>query len=188
MLTKTLVLPVLAAASCFAAAPPIGIITASGHFTLDRSEVWGNTTLFDGGNVETGSASSQAILRNGVKIQLGASSSASVRENRLILTKGVGQVAASENYEVDAGGLSIRSASGPGRVRVGWSLDGRNINVNALDGGSRVANGAGVILACIPAGRSMSFALQAAAVGTVTRAGCLLYKDGHFLIQDQDTQ
>jgi hypothetical protein len=45
-----------------------------------------------------------------------------------------------------------------------------------------------VVLASIPAGRRMNFAMQAGAAGTVTRTGCLLYKDGHFLIQDQNTQ
>ncbi len=188
MFAKTLVLSVVLAAGCFAAPPPIGIVTASGHFTVDRSEVWGNTTLFDGGNVETGSASSEAILRNGVKIQLAAASSASVRENRLTLLKGTGQVAAGENYEVNAGGLSIRAASGAGRMRVGWSADGR-IEVAALAGNARVANRAGVLLASIATGKSMQFALpQAGVVSPVTRAGCLLYKDNRFFIQDQDTQ
>jgi hypothetical protein len=45
-----------------------------------------------------------------------------------------------------------------------------------------------VVLASIPAGRRMNFAMQAGAAGTVTRTGCLLYKDGHFLMQDQNTQ
>jgi len=187
MFTKKLILSLLVATGCFAAAPSLGIVTASGYFTLDRSEIWGNATLFDGGNLQTGSASSQAILRNGVKIQLASASSATVNENRLTLTKGTGQVAASENYEVNAGGLSVRSTSGTGRLRVGWSADGR-IEVTALAGAARVANETGAILASIPAGRSMRFATQAAASGTVTRVGCLLYKDGRFLIQDQDTQ
>jgi hypothetical protein len=189
MFAKTLVLPVVMAAGCFAAPPGIGIVTASGHFTLDRSEVWGNTTLFDGGNVETGSASSEAILRNGVKIQLAAASRASVRENRLTLLQGTGQIAARETYEVNAGGLSIRSASGVGRMRVGWSADGR-IEVAALSGSARVATRTGMLLASIPTGKSMQFALQqqAGVVNAVTRVGCLLYKDTRFFIQDQDTQ
>jgi hypothetical protein len=188
MFAKTLVLCVVMAAGCFAAPPPIGIVTASGHFTVDRSEVWGNATLFDGGNVETGPASSEAILRNGVKIQLAAASSASVRENRLTLLKGTGQVAAGENYEVNAGGLSIRAVSGVGRMRVGWSADGR-IEVAALAGSARVATRSGVLLASIPTGKSMQFALpQAGAVNAVNRIGCLLYKDSRFFMQDQDTQ
>ena len=51
-------IPMLAVA---AESPVIGIVSASGHFTVDRSEVWGNTTLFEGANIETGSASSQVL-------------------------------------------------------------------------------------------------------------------------------
>ena len=154
---------------------------------LDRSEVWGNATLFDGAQIETTAASSQAALRNGVKIQLGSASSASVNENHLTLTKGVGQVAAPESYEVSAGDLSIRSASGNSRVRVAW-LSGGNLQVTALSGAARIANRTGLVLASVPAGRQMTFGMQAAAAGVVTRTGCLLSKDGRFLIQDQNTQ
>jgi len=188
MLSRSIFLCSLLTASAFAASRPIGIITASGHFTLDRSQVWGNATLFSGEKVETGAASSQATLRNGVTIQLASASSASVSEDRLMLWKGTGQVAAAESYEIEAGGLAIRSASGTGRVRVGWSAGGE-IEVSALSGSARVANaGTGVVLASIPAGRRMNFAMQAAAGGMITRTGCLLYKDGHFLMQDQNTQ
>jgi hypothetical protein len=155
---------------------------------LDRSQVWGNATLFSGEKVETDTASSQATLRNGVTIQLASASSASVSENRLMLWKGAGQVAAPESYEIEAGGLAIRSASGTGRLRVGWSAGGE-IEVSALTGSARVVNaGTGLVLASIPAGRRMNFAMQAGGAGTVTRTGCLLYKDGHFLMQDQNTQ
>ena len=189
MLPRTIFLCSWLTAGAWAASQPIGIITASGHFTLDRSQVWGNATLFSGEKVETGAASSQAALRNGVTIQLASASSASVSENRLTLWKGAGQMAAPESYEIEAGGLAIRSASGAGRLRVGWNAGGE-IEVSALSGSARVANaGTGVVLASIPAGRRMNFAMQAgAAAGTVTRTGCLLYKDGHFLMQDQNTQ
>jgi hypothetical protein len=188
VLPRTIFLCSLLTASAWAATQPIGIITASGHFTLDRSQVWGNATLFSGEKVETGTASSQASLRNGVTIQLASASSASVSEKRLTLWKGAGQVAAPESYEIEAGGLAIRSVSGTGRVRVGWNAGGE-IEVSALSGSARVANaGTGLVLASIPAGRRMNFAMQAGAAGTVTRTGCLLYKDGHFLMQDQNTQ
>jgi hypothetical protein len=164
----------------------IGVVTASGHFILDRSEVWGNATLFDGGKIETTGASSEAALRNGVKIQLASASSATVGEKQLALTKGAGQVSATEDYQVTAGGLAIRSAAGASRVRVAW-LAGGAVEVTALSGAARVANRTGLVLASIPAGRRMDFAMQAAS-GVVTRSGCLLYKDGKFLLQDQNTQ
>ncbi len=179
--TATLSVSALAAKS-----PAIGVVTASGHFMLDRSEVWGNTTLFDGGRIDNGSASSEAALRNGVRIQLGSASSANVSESRLTLLKGVSQIAAPENYDVSAGDLSIRSAAGNSRVRVAWIANG-GVEVTALTGAARVANRTGLVLASIPAGRRMSFAMQAAA-GVVTRTGCLLSKDGRYLLQDQNTQ
>jgi hypothetical protein len=187
MPVKVLLLPVVLAASCWAAAPPIGIVTASGHFTVDDAEVWGNTTLFDGGSVETDAASSAVTLRNGVKIQFASASSARVRANQLTLRKGIGQVSASENYEVNAGGLSIRSAEGTARMRVGWAADGR-IEVASLVGRTRVATERGLLLASIPAGRSMFFAFQAGGAASVTRAGCVLYRDGKYFMQDQNTQ
>ena len=166
-----------AATSSVSKSAAIGVVTASGHFILDRSEVWGNATLFDGGKIETGAASSEAALRNGVKIQLASASSATVGESQLTLTKGTGQVSASEDYQVTAGGLAIRSAAGASRVRVAW-LAGGTIEVTALSGAARVASRTGLVLASIPAGRRMDFAMQAAN-GVVTRTGCLLYKDGN---------
>jgi hypothetical protein len=175
----------LAATSGVAKSPAIGVVTASGHFMLDRSEVWGNATLFDGGKIETGAASSEAALRNGVIIQLASGSSATVGESQLTLTKGTGQVAATEDYQVTAGGLAIRSAAGASRVRVAW-LAGGAVEVTTLSGAARVASRTGLMLASIPAGRRMDFAMQAAS-GVVTRTGCLLSKDGRFLLQDQNT-
>src|SRR5258705_13295994 len=139
MLSRSIFLCSLLTASAFAASRPIGIITASGHFTLDRSQVWGNATLFSGEKVETDTASSQATLRNGVTIQLASASSASVSENRLTLWKGASQVAAPESYEIEAGGLALRSSSGPGRLRVAWSPGGE-IELSGLAGRARVAS------------------------------------------------
>jgi len=175
-----------AATSGVAKSAAIGVVTASGHFILDRSEVWGNATLFDGGKIETGAASSEAALRNGVRIQLASASSATVGESQLTLTKGAGQVSATEDYQVTAGGLAIRSATGVSRVRVAWLAAGA-VEVTALSGAARVTNRTGLVLASIPAGRRMDFAMQAVA-GVVTRTGCLLSKDGRFLLQDQNTQ
>src|SRR5512146_1125178 len=82
------------------AAPAIGIVTASGHFSVEGSQVWGNATLFEGATVETAAASSELALRNGVKVQLGAGSRARIWQNRLILEKGAAQLAAPGSFEV----------------------------------------------------------------------------------------
>jgi hypothetical protein len=182
--SKALVL-VAVASALFAGNPAIGIITASGHFTLERSRVWGNSTLFDGSAVETESASSELSLQNGVKMQLGAASRARVWENHIALEKGVSQVTGPASYEVDAAGLKIHGAGERASLRVGLS---NGVEVTAITGSARVTNGAGLLMASIPAGRSMIFAMQAAETGAVTRTGCLMYKDGHYILQDDNTQ
>ena len=171
----------LAASLAVAGTPAIGIITASGHFTLGNSMVWGNSTLFDGVTVETEAASSQVALRSGAKLELGAASKARVFANRAELQKGVGIAAGS--YEIDARGLKIRAEGSRLRVTV---TD--RVEIASLSGVARVTGAAGFLLAAIPAGHAMSFSPQAAATGAVTRTGCLVYKDGHFLLQDENTQ
>ena len=59
---------------------------------MEGSQVWGNATLFDGATVETSSASSELLLRNGVKLQLGVESRAQIWQNRLVLEKGAAQL------------------------------------------------------------------------------------------------
>jgi hypothetical protein len=176
---------VFISAIAFAGSSPIGIVTASGHFMLDRSQVWGNATVFEGSTIETGAASSQIALRNGVKLQLARDSRARILADRVVMEKGIGQVSApyriDDTFEVNAANLRIHSS---GRLRVNV---GQNVEVASLIGSARVASASGMLLAAIPAGRSMSFAPQAAN-GTVTRAGCLLFKDNHFIMQDENTQ
>jgi hypothetical protein len=128
------------------AAPAIGIVTASGHFNVEGSQVWGNATLFDGTVVETSTASSELALRNGVKVQLAAGSRARIWENRLVLEKGVAQLAAPASFD------------------------------------ARVSEQAKLIRAPY-----RGVAMQAAQ-GQTVHAGCMVYKNSHFLVQDQTTQ
>jgi hypothetical protein len=128
------------------AAPAIGIVTASGHFSVEGSQVWGNATLFDGATVETSAASSEMALRNGVKVQMGAASRAQIWQNRLVLEKGAAQLAAPGSFEV------------------------------------RVLNHANLIR--VP----FKGAAFQAAQGQTVHTGCMVYKDGRFLLQDQTTQ
>lgn len=178
---KSLFLSALFAAASLTAAPAIGIVSASGHFTVGGAEVWGNATLFDGAVVQTGAASSEFALRSGVKLQLAAGSKAQVFADRMVLDSGSGQVAPAAPFEVDAGGLKIRGAG----VRVGL---GQTIEIAALTGVAKVSGNGGVMLAEIPVGRRINLAFQAAQTGTLTRAGCLVYRDAHFILQDDNTQ
>ncbi len=167
------------------AAPAIGIISAGGHFVLDSAQIFGNATLFDGATVQTGDASSKVVLRNGVRFELGGNSKARIWENRITVEKGVGLVSASPAFELNAAGLSIHTASANGRVGV---QIGRAVQVTALSGMVRVSSTSGLLLAALPAGRGMTFNMQAGSAGEVTRTGCMVSKDGHYILQDDQTQ
>jgi hypothetical protein len=170
-------LAILFSAVAFAAPAPIGMVTAPGHFQLEGSRIWGNSTLFDGALVETGDASSELALSNGVKVQLGAASSARVWKGRLELERGSGQVTSKSAFRVSAAGMAIEGS----RYRVAIGSDAR-MQVVALAGDARVLSAQGALLGAVPAGRSMSFALAQA----LTRTGCLLYKANGFILQSEN--
>jgi hypothetical protein len=182
VIRQTLLFAGFFSAFAVASSPAIGIVTASGHFTLDRSQIWGNATVFEGSVIETTGASSQIALRNGAKLQLAKDSRARIQSDRVVIEKGIGQILAPESFEVNAANLRIHST---GRLQV--NIGGAAVEIASLTGSTRVQSAAGILLAAIPAGRSMSFSPQASN-GTVTRAGCLLYKDKHFILQDENTQ
>jgi hypothetical protein len=181
VIPKTLFLSLLISAVAIAASPAIGIVTASGHFTLDRSQVWGNATVFEGSIIETGSASSEVALRSGARLQLARDSRARILADRVVIEKGIGQVSAPESFEVNAANLRIHTN---GRLRANV---GDGVQIASLAGIARVSSASGMLLAAIPAGRAMNFTPQAAS-GTVTRSGCLMFKDNHYILQDENTQ
>lgn len=143
--------------------------------------MWGNSTLFDGALVETAETPSDLALRSGARLRLDKGSRVRVWESRVAIERGAGRVTSVGPFEVSAAGLQIRAGS-RASIRVGV---GASVEVEALSGDARVANGNGLILASILPGRVVSFAPQA---GLVTRIGCLLYKDGQFILQDENTQ
>ena len=168
----------LFSSTVFAAAPAIGIVSASGQFQLDGSRIWGNSTLFDGAKIETNGASSELALSSGVKIQLAAGSAARVWKGRLELERGTSQVTSTSAFQVKAGGITVEGA----RYRVGFTQDAR-LEVAAFTGRARVLGSRGDMLAAVQVGKNMSFAMQQA----ITRAGCLVYKAPGFILQVDDS-
>ncbi len=163
-------------AAAFAASPAsIGVVTARGHFTLEGSEIYGNSTLFEGANIETRAISSELTLSNGVKIQLAPDTAARIWSNRLELDRGAGQVTSNAAFTVISGTTRVEGA----RYRV--HADSK-IEVAALTGSARVLNAKGGLIATVAAGRNMSFAMQQ----SITREGCLVYKGNGFLLQSEE--
>jgi len=165
------------ASTAFAGTPAIGVITAHGQFQLEGSRVWGNSNLFDGATIETGDAASELSLSGGVNVQLAAGSSARVWKTHLELQRGTGQVNAASAFRVNAGGIGVEGS----RYRV--AVQGARLQIAALTGDARVLGSRGNLLASIPVGKNLSFAMQQ----VITRIGCLVYKAPGFLLQTEDT-
>lgn len=173
-------------ASLSAGPVSIGLISASGPLTVDRSSIWGNATLFEGASVSTASASGEVALRTGVRIQLAPSSQAVIGEKMEKLERGATQINAKKAYEVEARGLHITPAAGSRTV---VALNDNRVEVTSLSGSASVADHSGVLLAAIQPGRGVAFAMpqDQAASTSVMRSGCLLYKDRHFILHDDAT-
>ena len=167
-----------------AAGPAIGIATAQGSFQLDRARVSGNATLFEGALVETAEASSRLQLHGGTRFELAPESRAKVYGKRLALEQGVGEMETSSAYQLEARTLRIATAEPKSIVRV--RVDGdKAVLVEALKGPVRVYNRSGLLVANVKAGSTLSFQPQAAADDAFQMEGCLLRKDGKFVLADQ---
>lgn len=186
LIASSLVATLAAAPVSIGAPAAIGMASASGPLTVDRASTWGNATLFEGTSVATAGASGDLALRNGVRIQLAAQSQAVIGANRATLEKGAGQISARQAYEIEARGLRIAAGAGS---RMLVALNASNeVQVTALAGKASVSDRNGLLLAAIPQGRGVAFAMpQTPGPTEVTRKGCLLYKDMHFILHDDAT-
>jgi hypothetical protein len=142
--------------------------------------------LFDGNLIETSKSSSRLKLENGVAMQLASDSRARVYQSRLVLEKGTGQLE-SVNYLIEADGLRVAPDSQGSVARVQVSGENRVI-VAAYQGSVRVSNSQGVLVARLDTGRELTFEPQVDGATAITRvSGCLLSKDGQFVIVDATT-
>ncbi|HLW77513.1 MAG TPA: hypothetical protein VKS01_11015 [Bryobacteraceae bacterium] len=175
----------LAAALALAAAPVIGTIVAKGAFRLDNASVRGNATLFEGASIETATVESSVELSSGAKVSLEPSSKGRFFGDRVILEKGAGDLEKSENLKFEARGLTIQPETGNASARIALSGAAR-IDVSALTGSLRVLNSHGLLVASVNAGRTIEFEPQPANAPTKI-SGCLVFKNGHYLVSDETT-
>jgi hypothetical protein len=167
------------AAPAEAAASHIGIAVARGGFVVDHAAVRGNSTVFEGSVVATPEVDSDIQLATGARIRLAAGSQGRVYSDRLVLEKGMGEVAGSP-YRVEALGLKIRPASA---ARVSVVTPGR-IQVAAIGGRVRVDTATGYEVASVLPGAPLEFSPQSGAAAPVAVAGKIEKKNGSYYLTD----
>lgn len=176
------------AAMTAAAEPSIGIVTSSGDFRLDTARVSGNATLRDGVLIETAAAPSALRLRRGARIDLGEQARAHVFADRLVLEAGAADVRAGTGFAFEAGSLRITPAAADtaGRiVRQGEKI----VQVGVSQGSMQVWDARGLLVANVVPGTPLEFEPQVAGAAPPSSfAGCLLRKQGRWVLYDQTTR
>ena len=184
---------------CLAASPSsIGIVVTSGLAQVDGAVVRGNSTLFQGSVVQSGTATSDLMLPGGSNLLLQADSAVKVYREYAVLEHGAAVQRGSNTLVAD--GLKVSSLSPQGAVFVAIQ-DGSRLSVAAQGGAAEVRNPAGDLIARLEPGKARSFAIQAtsptptttaqspAPPGTQLTLHGILHKDhpgryGHFLLTD----
>jgi hypothetical protein len=167
-----------------AASPVIGMATANGTFALDASKVAGTGTLFEGSVLETGNATSEVVLRTGVRMLVDSASRTKIYGDRVLLEQGAGQVESTLSYRIDAAGLQVHT---PARsvTKVAVGQDNR-VLVAALSGPASVRTASGLLVANLEPGHALEFDTQdAGASPPVRMQGELVKRDGRFLLTDR---
>ena len=177
-----LVLTGCLAGSLFAS-PVIGVAIANGPFQIDRSEVTGNASLFEGSEVITEEASSKLRLNGGARLEIGAESQIRVFANRAVLERGAGQVEGPPAYSLEA--LTLRISAGAPKAIARVRLDGGDaVLVSALNGPVRVSTATGLLVATLAPGKSLRFQPDSATEDSFEVTGCLLRKSGRLIVVD----
>jgi hypothetical protein len=187
MTTEALISLLLVGSLVFAqaAGPAIGVVMTKGTFQADQSQVWGNSTLFEGTTIETGKASSDLRLNCGARIALAAQSRGRVYRDRLVLERGEGRLSGSQGYWMDARSLRVQPAGPEGAARVLLTGSSR-VQVAALRGALQITNDAGVVVANLVPGTALEFEPQAAGASAPSQmTGILERRNGHFLLTDR---
>jgi len=116
-------------------------------------------------------------------VHLAAGSSARIWSSHLNLEAGSGQVTAPGKFEIGAGEVNV--TTGGARLLIALA-EPKLLQIAALSGTARVMDARGQLLGSIAAGSNRSFG-NFALMQALTRAGCLVYKDGSFLLQVDDS-
>jgi hypothetical protein len=178
----------LACWSLAVAAPTvIGVVRAPGDFLVDQATVSGNSTVFDGATIETGRVRSEATLKTGETLALGADSRARIFSDRVILERGLAELRNATRYRIETPLVAIRAGSTGGTVLAGVDAGGQ-VRVASITSGAEVRNREGVLVARLLPGTALNLAAQAAGASAPVRmTGVVTVKNGVYLLTDATT-
>ena len=166
--------------SIFAASPSIGIAVSHGKLEVNSAVVDGNANLAAGTSVKTSSFPSMLQMTNGSNVALDRESQAKVFADRVVLERGVSQLAGKSAYAVEAMGFRVTGDAAQARVE----MKKDHVLVAALSGVVKVTDASGMPVANLTAGRALGLQpTNAAPLSTMT--GRLSRENGQFVLPDE---
>jgi hypothetical protein len=191
MLRKLQIAAILSCMLSYAAAGTVSIGTASvrGNMRVDNYVVKGNATLFNGSVVETDQATANLRLNKGTQITLSTNSRGTMYSDHAILQQGETQVIASNSFQLQASNVRV-FPNEPNSVGVVSLKPGNTVEVATLTGSFGVSSNNGIMLANVHPGRTVSFAMDAAASPTAfSGLGIVSFENGtYYLTTDEDVK
>jgi hypothetical protein len=135
----------------------IGFVVTSGQAKIDGAVVYGNSTLFQGNVVQTGSATSDLVFLEGSNLLLQPESAVKVFREYGVLEHG----AAIQRgpHALFADGMKVSSITPHGAVFVEMQ-DRSHLRVAAQGGPAEVRKPTGELVARLEPGKALSFAIQ----------------------------
>jgi len=169
----------------------IGTVSVRGNIRVDGYTVQGNGTLFDGTAVETSQATAILRLENGTEITMAIHSRGIVYHDRLVLLQGQSQLkASSSSFFLEADGLRV-VPGGPNTLGIVSVSSPKTFQVAAVKGELRIVDDAGLSLANVMPGTSMSLG-QATGPGglangtSVQEVGLVSVENGQYYLTTSD--
>lgn len=159
----------------------IGVAMSEGNILVNSLSAAGNTTVYNGSTLETGSAASRVRLNDGAELRLASDSRGTVYSDHIDLQKGSANI---KGFAANASGLSVRA---DGKASASVSVrDQGVIEVAALTGNVHVFNAAGFNVANLVPGRALDLRAQdAGASAPSSLTGCATKSGNNILLTDE---
>jgi hypothetical protein len=163
------------------------MIASSGRMTINGANAQGSATLLEGAVVET--AAAQGRIQIGTtRLQLSPRAKAKVSASRVVLERGYADVLVPGSISIQARSLLVKPDTAQTKGRVALHGD-KLVQVAATGGSWRVFNRGGVLVSRLEPGDTLDFEpVDLTDAPPSTAVGCVLKKDGKFIIFDQATR
>ncbi len=173
--------------SVASAAPSnIGLVMTTGEIQIDGSSVRGNSALFSGSLISSGDANSSLQFSDGTNAVMKPGASMLVYREHSVLQKGITMQRGLDKHTVVADGLRISGTSPDTAALIGVK-DATHVEVAGQSGEAEVRTAAGNLVARVEPGKTLSFALDAAAGTPANGVKLFGILRPHYLLTDEQT-